>query len=58
MSPSPALDVQGEWRVLNLDGRDGVEGMHSTKGNSRDFGESEVFDLPGSREDECPDVIE
>jgi hypothetical protein len=56
-SDCPALDVQGELQVLNLDGRDGVEGMRSTKGKSRDLGEFEVFDLPDLREDERPYLI-
>ena len=50
------LDVQGEWRVLDLDGGDGVDGVCPAKGRSRDLGESEVFDLPGPREDEHPDL--
>ena len=44
------LDVQGEGRVLDLDGRDGVDSVCPTKGRSRDLGESDVFELSGSRE--------
>ena len=51
-SDGPDLDVQGEWRS-----HDGVEGMCSTKGKSRDLGVFEVFDLPDFREDERPYLI-
>jgi hypothetical protein len=42
-SDGPALDVQGEWRVLNFGGRDGVCDVCPTKGKGRDLGGSEVF---------------
>lgn len=40
-----------------LDGRDDMEGMRPTKGESRDLKEFEVFGLPNSREDERPKLI-
>lgn len=39
-----------------MDHRDGVDGMCSTKSRNQDLGGSEVFDLPGSRKDEYPDL--
>ena len=53
-SDGPVLDVQGEWRVLNLDGCDG--GMRPTKSRTRDLGESEVFGLPSPRGGERHDI--
>jgi hypothetical protein len=52
-----ALDVrdQGGEQVFNQGARDEVDVVYPTKGRSRDLGESEVFDLPGSREDEDRD---
>ena len=50
------LDVQSEGRVLDLDGKNGVDSVRPAKSRSRDLRESEVFNLPGSREDECPDL--
>ena len=50
------LDVQGEGRILDLDSGDRVDGMRPAKGRSRDLGESEMFDLPGSGEGEYSDL--
>ena len=47
------LNIQGEGRVLNLDGRDGVDGVCPAKSRSRDLTESEMFNfsspIEGSR---------
>ena len=39
------LDVQGEWGIFNLDGRDRMDRMCPAKGRNRDLAESDVFNL-------------
>jgi hypothetical protein len=58
-SDGPALDVQGEWRVLNLDGRDGVGACALRRAKAEILeGPRCLFNLLGSRKDEHPDLIE
>lgn len=39
------LDVEREWRVLDLEGGDGVHGVRAAQGVGRALGEAEVLDL-------------
>lgn len=42
------LNVQGEWRIFDLDGRYRMDCVCPAKGRSRDLAESDVFDLSNS----------